>query len=70
MSEPAGAADRPLIYTEEELLAGGDYEAPLLAGGVRCHGGFLADGRYRSPRTLHRGGFFRTRSARSTIVER
>ena len=30
------------------------YAAPLIAGGVRCHGGFEADGRYRSPRTLHR----------------
>jgi hypothetical protein len=41
-------------YTRDELLASGSYEAPLVAGGVRCHGGFGADGRYRSPRTLHR----------------
>jgi hypothetical protein len=41
-------------YTRDELLASGPYEAPLVAGGVRCHGGFGADGRYRSPRTLHR----------------
>jgi hypothetical protein len=42
------------IYTAEELLDSGSYEAPLVAGGVRCHGGFEADGSYRSPRTLHR----------------
>jgi hypothetical protein len=41
-------------YSRDELLASGAYEAPLIAGGVRCHGGFAADGRYRSPRTLHR----------------
>ncbi len=41
-------------FTPEELLANGAYEAPLVAGGVLCHGGFDADGRYRSPRTLHR----------------
>ncbi len=54
MSEPE-ALDLPLAYTRAELLASGPYAAPLLAGGVRCHGGFDADGAYRSPRTLHRG---------------
>jgi hypothetical protein len=43
-----------LVYSRDELLASGSYAAPLVAGGVRCHGGFEADGRYRSPRTLHR----------------
>ncbi|HIG72414.1 MAG: hypothetical protein ABGX04_10230 [Myxococcales bacterium] len=43
-----------LIYTNEELLANGDYREPLIANEVRCHGGFLEDGLYRSPRTLHR----------------
>jgi len=28
---------------------------PLIAGGVRCHGGFDGDGTYLSPRTKHRG---------------
>ena len=41
-------------FSRDELLSSGSYEAPLIAGGVRCHGGFEADGRYRSPRTLHR----------------
>jgi len=50
----AAAPDR-LVYAREELLASGGYDAPLIAGGVRCHGGFEASGRYRSPRTLHRG---------------
>lgn len=43
-----------LDYTEAELLASHDYAAPLVAAGVRCHGGFDADGTYVSPRTLHR----------------
>ena len=44
-----------VIFDAEELLASGPYAEPLIANEVRCHGGFLADGRYRSPRTLHRG---------------
>ncbi len=43
-----------LIYTAEELLTSGAYQEPLIANEVRCHGGFLEDGQYRSPRTLHR----------------
>lgn len=50
---PQPASDR-LVYTREELLDSGPYAAPLIAGGVRCHGGFEADGHYRSPRTIHR----------------
>jgi hypothetical protein len=50
---PASDCDR-LVFSRDELLASGAYEAPLIAGGLRCHGGFEADGRYRSPRTLHR----------------
>jgi hypothetical protein len=41
-------------FTEAELLADVDVAAPLIAGGVRCHGGFDEDGRYVSPRTKHR----------------
>jgi hypothetical protein len=43
-----------LIYTEDEILASGAYAEPLIANEIRCHGGFLEDGLYRSPRTLHR----------------
>jgi hypothetical protein len=43
-----------LTYDEPELLASHPYEEPLIAGGVRCHGGFDADGTYVSPRTKHR----------------
>jgi hypothetical protein len=41
-------------YTETELLATADIAEPLIAGGVRCHGGFDSDGRYISPRTANR----------------
>jgi hypothetical protein len=41
-------------YTEDELLTSHDYAEPLFAGGVRCHGGFMADGAYVSPRTKTR----------------
>lgn len=40
--------------TETELLLSHDYAEPLVAGGVRCHGGFDAQGRYVSPRTRFR----------------
>lgn len=43
-----------LTYDEAELLASHDYEEPLIVGGVRCHGGFDANGAYVSPRTRHR----------------
>ena len=42
-------------FTAEELLLDPDYVEPLIADGVRCHGGFDADGVYRSPRTRFRG---------------
>jgi hypothetical protein len=48
------ASELPLSYSPEQLLDSGSYEEPLTAGGVRCHGGFDAQGRYRSPRTIHR----------------
>ncbi len=41
-------------FTEEELLADLTVVEPLIAGGVRCHGGFDGDGRYISPRTRFR----------------
>ena len=43
-----------LDYTEAELLMDPPIVEPLRAGGVVCHGGFLADGGYASPRTLNR----------------
>src|SRR3546814_3265664 len=43
-----------LEFSSEELLATDDIEEPLLAGGVRCHVGFLHDGSYVSPRTRFR----------------
>jgi hypothetical protein len=41
-------------YTEAELLTDHVVAAPLVAGGVRCHGGFDESGAYVSPRTKHR----------------
>jgi hypothetical protein len=41
-------------FTEEELLDDIEITEPLIAGGVRCHGGFDQDGRYVSPRTKFR----------------
>lgn len=42
-----------LEYSQDELLSSVAYDEPLIADGVRCHGGFV-DGVYRSPRTLAR----------------
>jgi hypothetical protein len=44
-----------LTYSDHELLASHEFAEPLIAGGVRCHGGFDDSGSYVSPRTLHRG---------------
>ncbi len=46
-----------LVYTAQELLASGDYAELLIANEVRCHGGFLEDGTYRSPRSRSDGAF-------------
>lgn len=43
-----------LVWTEAELLATDEIAEPLVAGGVRCHGGYRADGTYAPPRTKHR----------------
>ena len=43
-----------LAWSSAELLDRESGLEPLIASGVRCHGGFDADGRYRSPRTQHR----------------
>jgi hypothetical protein len=41
-------------FNEAELLSTHAVAEPLIAGGVRCHGGFESDGTYVSPRTLFR----------------
>ena len=43
-----------LHWTEAELLADDAVAEPLVAGGVRCHGGFDGGGEYVSPRTKFR----------------
>jgi hypothetical protein len=45
---------RQTEYTEAELLTSVPVSEPLVAGGVRCHGGFDDDGAYVSPRTANR----------------
>jgi len=47
-------SDARLEFGRDDLLASEPGLAPLIACGVRCHGGFDAEGRYRSPRTLAR----------------
>ncbi len=48
-----------LRFLAEEILATTEGLEPLVANGVRCHGGFDSEGRYRSPRTLHRADAIR-----------
>lgn len=43
-----------LHYREDELLADHDIAEPNVVGGVRCHGGYTADGTYVPPRTKWR----------------
>src|SRR3954466_11103873 len=50
----AGMTTMQLDWTEQELLATHPVAEPLVAGGVRCHGGFNDDGTYVSPRTKNR----------------
>jgi hypothetical protein len=47
-------SDLQTEWTEAELLATDPIAAPLVAAGRTCHGGFDADGAYRSPRTRFR----------------
>ncbi len=63
-ASPEPAADDRLAFSPEELLSDPVVEEPLIANGVRCHGGFDSDGRYRSPRTLHRTPAIRAWQAR------
>jgi len=43
-----------LVWTREEILADHAYAEPHVEAGYRLHGGFDADGKYVSPRTLNR----------------
>lgn len=43
-----------VAWSEDEILSNLAYDEPLIANGVRCHGGFIG-GEYHSPRTLGRG---------------
>jgi hypothetical protein len=50
----AQAQSDQTTFAAGELLESHPIAAPLIAGGVRCHGGFDADGNYVSPRTKKR----------------
>ncbi len=52
---PGSVGSEQVEFTAEELLADHPVVEPLIAGGVRCHGGFDDEGRYVSPRTRFRG---------------
>lgn len=52
--DTSAPAEGRVEFSIEEILADDDFEAPLIAGSVRCHGGFDGDGRYLSPRTRYR----------------
>src|SRR5260370_14483912 len=43
-----------LPFSAEEILANVDTCEALVVKGVKCHGGFDADGQYQSPRTRFR----------------
>ncbi len=43
-----------LVWTRDEILADHAHAKPHVEAGYRLHGGFDADGRYISPRTLNR----------------
>ncbi len=48
------AHESQLNFSTEEILANVPTRDPLIVKGVKCHGGFDADGHYRSPRTAFR----------------
>ena len=54
MTSQTSHSEARLEYSQTDLLTNGEYAEPLIAGGVRCHGGFDADGNYCSPRVFHR----------------
>jgi hypothetical protein len=54
MSAAAATHESRLEFKLDELLASPKLDAPLIAGGMRCHGGFDGNGKYVSPRTLWR----------------
>src|ERR1700723_3124691 len=43
-----------LKFSTDEILANVDTREPLIVKGVKCHGGFCADGIFWWPRTAHR----------------
>ena len=54
MSLAPATHESRLAFKFDELLSSPKFDQPLIAGGMRCHGGFDANGNYISPRTLWR----------------
>src|SRR5271170_1337309 len=52
--DPSMPYESRLNFSTDEILANVDTREPLIVKGVKCHGGFDADGNYRSPRTANR----------------
>lgn len=48
------AHESRLSFSEAEILSNPPVKEPLIVKGVKCHGGFDAEGKYVSPRTLWR----------------
>ncbi len=67
MATAAVSSNDRLVYTTDEILQNGTYSEPLIANGVRCHGGFDEGGQYRSPRAFHRNPAIRAWQARLRI---
>lgn len=56
--------DERVVFSQDEILETESGLEPLVANGVRCHGGFDADGVYCSPRAKHRMPAIRAWQAR------
>ena len=54
MTATASSPTDQLHFTAEEILSSGTFAEPLIANGVRCHGGFDEAGNYCSPRVRFR----------------
>lgn len=54
MTATASSPGDQLHFTSDELLSSDSYAEPLIANGVRCHGGFNTSGQYVSPRVRFR----------------
>jgi len=64
LPSPETSLAERVAFSFDEILATDPGLEPLIANGVRCHGGFDSAGAYHSPRTLHRAPAIRAWQAR------